>query len=393
MQGVLLGWRMYELTGSTLYLAMIGLAEALPALSLAMYAGYVVDRSRPLIVFRWVILVSALSGLVMWLSQHPKAQIGDHNQIIALFAASFLTGAARSFSQPCMYAILPRIVERQFLSRELAWMTSAMQLARIAGPGLGGLIFEKTDAATSSGVVCLALLVAVGFLTTIKTRLDPPERAANAGSTMHELLSGAKFVLRHPILFPALSLDMVSVLFGGVTGVLPVYAKDILRCGKYGFGALRAASAIGATIVSFGLAKSGWIRSKAGTWLFVAIAGFGVCILVFGISEHYYLSLFALGMSGAFDAVSVIIRSTAVQLSSPDALRGRISAVNSIFIGSSNELGEVESGLAAKWIGTVPSVIFGGAMCLVTVVVVGILSPALRRLDIGKLESANSNAA
>ena len=387
MQSVLLGWRMYELTHSTLYLAMIGLAEALPALGLALYAGYVVDRSRPLIVLRWVILGSAASGLVMWLCQLPASNLSDHYQVIALFVASFLTGAARSFSQPSLYAILPRIVERQFLSRELAWMTSAMQLARISGPGLGGLIFGMTDAATASAVVCFTLLAAIGFLSLMKTRLDPPERSATQGSKLHELLLGAKFVVRHPILFPALSLDMISVLFGGVTGLMPVYAKDILRAGKYGLGALRAAPAIGATVVSFMLAHSTWIRARAGVWLFLAIGGFGICMLIFGVSENFYLSLAVLGLSGAFDSVSVIVRSTAVQLSSPDALRGRISAVNSIFIGSSNELGEVESGLVAKWLGTVPSVLFGGAMCLVTVAIVAVLSPALRRLDLRKLEA------
>ena len=389
MQGVLLGWRMYELTHNTFYLAMIGLAEAIPALSLALYAGYLVDRSRPLNIFRWVIVGSALSGLVLWLSQTPELHVSDRAQIIALFAASFITGAARSFSQPSLYAILPRLVERKTLTRDLAMMTSAMQIARISGPGLGGLIFGATNMATTAGMVCIELVAAIAILISIKTKLEPPEPSATPGSIYQELFSGAKFVFGHPILFPALTIDMVSVLFGGVTGLLPVYAQDILKVGPKGLGALRAAPALGAALVSLWLTRTG-LKKSAGAWLFAAITGFGICTLVFGISENFYLSVAALGLSGGFDSISVIVRSTAVQLSSPDSMRGRISAVNSIFIGSSNEIGEVESGLTARWFGTVPAVIFGGAMCLVTVAVCAVFSPALRKLDLGALETAGN---
>jgi hypothetical protein len=215
--------------------------------------------------------------------------------------------------------------------------------------------------------------------------IDPPQKKHNA-SIRDELFSGASFVWRHPILLPALSLDMISVLFGGVTALLPIYAADILRVGATGLGILRASPAVGSMVMSIVLTKLD-LRAKAGRWLYLSVAGFGLCMLVFGLSHSYLLSLTVLGLSGAFDSVSVVIRSSAVQLVSPDRMRGRISAINSIFIGSSNELGEFESGVAARFIGTVPAVVAGAVACLATVVVLGVRYPLLRRLDLKSLEA------
>jgi hypothetical protein len=225
----------------------------------------------------------------------------------------------------------------------------------------------------------------MGAMTLIKIDLPAPARLSTKMPIRDELLSGAKFVFKHPILLPALSLDMISVLFGGVTALLPIFANDILMVGPKGLGALRAAPAVGATLMSLYLARHN-IGGRAGRWLFSAVAGFGVSILIFGLSRNFFLSMVALGLSGVFDSVSVVIRSSAVQLCSPDHMRGRISAVNSIFIGSSNELGEFESGIAAKILGTVPAVYFGGLMCLLTVMITAYLSPSLRLLDLQKLQ-------
>ncbi|MBC7742303.1 MAG: MFS transporter [Bdellovibrionaceae bacterium] len=387
MQAVILGWRIYELLKDPLALGMIGLAEAIPALGLALYAGYIVDRQRPLQVYRKVMYVSLISGLMVLSEYFLQEHISLFAQAGMLYSASFLTGVARSFAAPAIFASLPRLVERSQLLKASATMSSAMQVARIAGPAFGGLVFGFFGVLLSSSIICGLLIAASITMLIIKTDIPAPTVLHKHASVTAELLSGARFVFKHPILFPALSLDMISVLFGGVTALLPIFANDILMVGPKGLGVLRAAPAVGAALMSFYLARTS-LKGKSGLWLFSAVTGFGCCVLLFGLSRNFYLSLFALAMSGLFDSVSMLIRSASVQLSSPDHMRGKISAVNSIFIGSSNEIGEVESGIAAKLLGTVPAVYFGGAMCLLTVAVIAYLSPALRKLDLKKLEGA-----
>jgi predicted MFS family arabinose efflux permease len=382
MQAVVLGWRIYSLLKDPLSLGFIGLAEAVPALGLALYAGYLVDRMRPLLVYRRVIYVSLVSGIVV-LAEHLMAdRLPLALQVAMLYSASFLTGTARSFSQPSIFAAVPRLVGRANLIRATAMSSSTMQIARIAGPAFGGLVFGYLGAITASSIVCVLLVVGSIAMLRIEADIQPPESRGEI-SVGQELLSGIRFVFKHEILFPALTLDMVSVLFGGVTALLPIFAEEILQVGPKGLGTLRAAPAVGATIMSLYLSRSDKMRT--GSWLLSAVAGFGLCILVFGLSRNFYLSLAALALSGMFDSVSMVIRSSAVQIFSPDHMRGKISAVNSIFIGSSNELGELESGIAAKLIGTVPSVYFGGIMCLLTVSLATGLAPALRRMDLGKV--------
>lgn len=388
MQAVILGWRIYELLKDPLYLGFIGLTEAIPAIGLALYAGYLVDRMRPLLVYRRVIYVSLVSGIIV-LGEHIFAEhLSVFSQAGLLYFAAFLTGLARSFSQPAIFAVIPKLVGRQQLVKATAVSSSAMQVARIAGPAFGGFTFGFFGAIVSSTIVCIMLVAGICSMLMIKRDIPPPENQSHHhASIKDELLSGARFVFKHPILFPALSLDMVSVLFGGVTALLPIFANEILFVGPKGLGALRAAPAVGATIMSLYLSNFP-LKGRSGTWLFTAVAGFGCCILVFGLSTTFWLSMAALAFSGMFDSISMLIRSSAVQLCSPDHMRGKISAVNSIFIGSSNEIGEVESGIAAKLLGTVPAVLFGGVMCLVTVGVVAYFSPKLRQLELDKLTNA-----
>jgi MFS family permease len=384
MQAVILGWRIYELLKDPLYLGFIGLAEAVPAIGLALYAGFLIDRIRPLVAYRRVMYVSLISGLVV-LSEHIFAsRLPTESQAGLLYFAAFLTGTARSFSQPAIYASVPRLVERSQLLQATAISSSAMQVARIAGPAAGGLIFGFLGAIVSSSMVCLMLICGVIAMLLIKKDIPPPESRPENTSIKDEFLSGGRFVFKHPILFPALSLDMISVLFGGVTALLPIFASEILMVGPKGLGALRAAPAVGATIMSLYLSRTN--RLRTGKWLLTAVTGFGICILIFGISRNFYLSLFALAVSGGFDSISMVIRSSAVQLTSPDHMRGKISAVNSIFIGSSNEIGELESGFVAKLLGTAPAVYFGGIMCLLTVAIVAYISPSLRTMDLEKIE-------
>lgn len=389
MQAVVLGWRIYEILQDPLSLGFIGLTEAVPAIGLALYAGYIVDRHRPLKVYRSVMFVSLLSGFLV-LGEHIFAShLPLVGQVGLLYSAAFLTGLARSFAQPAIFSSVPRLVDRSELIQATAKMSSAMQIARMAGPAFGGLVFGFVGVIASSSIVCILLICASISMLLIKTKIEAPTVLHKHASMKAELLSGAKFVFSHPILLPALSLDMISVLFGGVTALLPIFAKEILFIGPKGLGALRAAPAVGASFMSFYLSRKVKIKNGAGRWLFSAVAGFGVCIIVFGLSHNYILSLLALVASGAFDSVSMVIRSAAVQLTSPDHMRGKISAVNSIFIGSSNEIGEFESGIAAKIFGTVPAVYFGGVVCLATVATVAYFSPQLRNLDLEKLEKLN----
>ena len=388
MQAVVLGWRIYDLLKDPLSLGLIGLTEAIPAIGLTLYAGYLVDRLRPLKVYRKVIMVSFVSGLVVLFEHVFAANLSIYQQAGMLYSAAFLTGIARAFSQPAIFATVPRLVDRSQLMQATATSTSAMQIARIAGPAAGGFIFGFFGAIVTSSLVCLLLIIASIAMLLIKKDIAPPESRPHHINIKDELLSGVRFVFRHPILFPALSLDMVSVLFGGVTALLPIFANEVLMVGPKGLGALRAAPAVGATIMSLYLARKP-LRGNSGTWLFSAVIGFGLCILFFAMSKTFWISLVALALSGGFDSISMMIRSTAVQLSSPDHMRGKISAVNSIFIGSSNELGEVESGIAAKILGTVPSVYFGATMCLLTVALIAYWSPTLRKMELEKLQAAH----
>lgn len=386
MQVIVLGWRMYELTKDPLHLGLIGLVEAIPALSLALIAGLIVDHSNPLRVYRKVVMVSFTSGLLMLFSQMKAFDLSVGVQVALLFTSSFLTGMARAFSQPAMYSMVPKLIPKALIPKSSAWMSGAMQISRISGPALGGILYGFLGVSGTASIVCALLLTTLTILFMIKLSHVKKERDPSR-SVKEELLVGAKFVFRHPILFPALSLDMVSVLFGGVTALLPIYAAEILFTGPKGLGILRAAPAVGAAIMSFVLIK--WeIKRKAGTLLFTSVFGFGISILVFALSRDFTISLISLALSGAFDSVSMLIRTSAVQLASPENMRGRISAVNSIFIGSSNELGEFESGIAAKFMGAMPAAVMGGIVCLTTVSIVALISPTLRRLNLEDLENS-----
>lgn len=385
MQAVMLGWRMYDLTHDPLFLGFVGLAEAVPALSLALFAGYIVDRSRPLLTYKFVVFGSFTSALIMLVTQMPALGLSVSHQVVGLFCASIMTGVARSFSQPSMYALVPKLVDRENQQKASAWMVMLLQIGRISGPAIGGFTFGFLGLTTSEVMVCCLLLAGLAVLYFIKTDPKPAPHVSEKKSIKHELTVGVKYVFGHAILFPALSLDMVAVLFGGVTALLPIYAAEILHIGAKGLGVLRAAPALGAAITSTFLTRRD-IRHNAGPLLFVAVFGFGVSILIFSMSHNLWLSLIALALSGAFDSVSMVIRSAAVQLASPENMRGRISAVNSIFIGSSNELGEFESGVAARILGVVPSAIFGAVVCLAVTSLVAVMSPTLRKLNLHEIK-------
>ncbi len=380
MQAVVTGWLIYELYRDPLYLGLIGAVEALPALGLALVAGYLVDRSNPVHVYRGVLVVSLASALMLFAATVLPGDVSVAERATLIYASAFLTGLARGFTSPAVYSMMPQMVPREALAASSAWLTSAFQVAAVGGPALGGLIFGFGGARLAT-LIQVALLV-LGFIVFLGIRLQPKVVKRVKGEPILEnLLVGVRYVFKSQYLLSALSLDMFAVLFGGVTALLPLFASDILNVGPEGLGLLRAAPAVGALLVSVFLIRRP-IRKNAGRILLASVAAFGLCILGFGVSESFWISALILALSGAVDAISMVVRGTVVALHSPEHMRGRIAAVNSMFIGSSNELGALESGVAAKLLGTVPSVLFGGTMTLIVVAVTAWRAPKLRELEL-----------
>ncbi len=375
-QAVLMGWQMYELTHDPLQLGLIGLTAALPALCLALFSGYLVDRLNPLRIYQTVILVSLVSVLIAWHASSPRE----------LYLAALLTGIVRSFTGPAMGIIVSKVVTRENFKKSAAYTAMAFQFAGVVGPGLAGVLLGIHGYSLPYLICVSALTIASLTLMTLDYHHVPSERKkeANAG-LISEVLVGLRYVFKHPLLLSSMSLDMFAVLFGGVTAMLPVFAAEVLMVGPSGLGWLRAAPAIGAMIMGGNLVRRP-ISKNAGKILLAAVLGFGLCILTFALSRNYLLSWIALALSGALDSISMVIRGSILQLCSPDFMRGRIAAVAAIFIGSSNEIGEFESGVAAKLMGTIHSVLFGGTMTLLTVVWVFLKSDELRKLDLSTLE-------
>jgi MFS family permease len=345
----------------------------------SLYAGHLADLHdrRKIIVNSLAVLV--FCSFALFFFTLDISPVLDSFGVTAIYAVIFLSGLARGFMGPSVFGLIGQIVPRPLLPKASAWNSTAWQTAAIIGPAVGGLIYAYVG--ITATYLLDAVLVAVAlYLIALIPSLGKVHQIAE--ETMKDrLLSGVKFVFGNQIIVGALSLDLFAVLFGGAVALLPVFAKEILEVGPQGLGILRAAPAIGAAIVALALAHRPTM-SNAGTKLFWCVAGFGICMIVFGISRNFYLSLIALAVSGALDSISVIVRSTILQLHTPDHMRGRVSAVNSMFIGSSNEIGAFESGVAAKLLGVVPSVIFGGSMTLLTVGITALKAPKLRKLEL-----------
>jgi MFS family permease len=375
MRGIVVGWQVYGLTHDPLSLGLIGLAEALPFISAALFAGHVADRTdRRRVMLGAMTVLAACAAALYGLSRHPRLSAGD---VRWFYAIIFVSGLARSFLMPARSALSAELVPRELYANASAWRTSSWQFAAVAGPALGGLIygFGGAGAAYATDLALMTFSIAVLLLVRPRGR---PEGAARE-PIGQSLAGGIRFVTGQPVVFGAMALDLFSVLFGGAVALLPVYAADILHVGPEGLGLLRAAPAAGAVLTSIWLAHRPPFR-RAGAAILGNVAAFGVSIIAFGLSRNFALSLVLLAINGGVDVVSVVIRSTLVQEWTPSHLLGRVSAVNSIFIGSSNEIGAFESGLAARLLGTVPSVVFGGMVTLATVAVTAWRVPSLRRL-------------
>ena len=347
---VAVGWQMYDLTGSAWDLGLVGLYQFLPALLLTLVAGHVADQYHRAHIVACCLLLQMSVGAVLLLSTH-EAWVSRS----LLLGLSVVLGMARAFQMPAQQALTPLLVPPAMLPRAMAFSSAGTQAAIIGGPALGGLIFVAGASAVYA--VCVGLFAA-GSLLVFLVRY-PRVVAARAPVTVDTLLAGVRFIWGRKPVLGAVSLDLFAVLLGGAVALLPIFAKDILHVGPWGLGLLRSAPAVGALTMSVALTR--WpIERRVGRTLLAAVGVFGLCMVVFGLSTSLWLSMAVLAISGAADMVSVVIRQTLVQLETPDEMRGRVSAVNSIFIGASNQLGEFESGVTAALLGPVGSVVLGG---------------------------------
>ncbi|MGE0384619.1 MAG: MFS transporter [Gammaproteobacteria bacterium] len=371
MQSVAVGWQVYEITGSLLDLGLIGLAQFLPFVALALPAGQLadrLDRRRLLIACYAIDACCALALLAFHLTGLRVAW--------PIFVVMAVFGAARAFTMPVAQAMTPNLVPPELFPRAVAVNGLAFQIAMITGPAVAGQVY-RLGAGVVYSSIALLIGVSVILLASVRYRQDLGDRAPIGWSS---LLEGLRFVRSRPIVLGAISLDLFAVLFGGATALLPAYARDVLHVGVDGFGWLRTAPGIGAMLTGLALSYHP-LNHHVGRWMFGGVAIYGVATIVFGLSTDYALSLAALMALGAGDMVSVYVRHLLVQLETPDAIRGRVSAVNSMFIGASNELGEFESGIVAAWIGLVPAVVVGGAATLLVVAAWVKLFPVLARMD------------
>ena len=353
------GWQMYELTGSAWDLGLVGLFQFLPALLLTLVAGHVADRLNRARIVLVCMSVQCLVALVFMAATEGLLAAGPWASRELLLGLSVALGAARAFQMPAQQALTPQLVPPALLSRAMAFSSGGMQAAVIAGPALGGLIFVAGATAVYASSAGFFLIASILMSRVRYVHMAPPHEPV----TMSTLLAGLVFVWERKVLLGAVSLDLFAVLLGGATALLPLFAKDILLVGPWGLGLLRAAPAVGAVLMSVLLTRRPMQR-RVGHRMLWAVAVYGVCMMVFGLSTSFALSLIALALSGAADMVSVVVRMTLVQIETPNEMRGRVSAVNSIFIGASNQLGEFESGATAAVFGPVGSVVLGGVATL-----------------------------
>lgn len=383
MQFIVIEWQVYSITKDPLSLGFIGLMEVIPAVGMALFAGHIVDQKekRNLLV-KCILGFSVISFGLFILSLPSILDTYQTKTILyGIYALVFLGGLVRSFIGPTIFSLIALIVPKKIYPNAATWSSSTWQFASVLGPALAGFSISFIGVHWSMCVIFGFSLVALATLFRISKK---PILNPKIGEPVFESLKeGLNFVFKTRAVLGALTLDMIAVLFGGAVALLPIFAQDILHVGSEGFGILRAAPAVGASITMLGSTRFP-LHKNAGKKLLLAVFGFGICMIVFGLSTYFWVSVVALFLSGAVDGVSMIIRQTILQLKTPDNMRGRVASVNSMFVGSSNELGAFESGVTAKLMGTVTAVVFGGTMTLLTVGLTAIVSPGFRKLDLQK---------
>lgn len=383
MQFIVIEWQVYSMTKDPWSLGMIGLMEVIPAVSMALLAGHIVDqKEKRNLLIKCLVGFSIISlGLFLLSDPSLSSEMNATTILYSIYFLIFLGGIVRAFLGPTIFSLIALIVPKRAYPNAATWSSTTWQMAAVLGPALAGFSISWMGVHWS---MCLIFIFSVIALIAILQISRKPILNPKIGEPIvQSLKEGLRFVFKSKAIFGALTLDMIAVLFGGAVALLPIFAQDILHVGSEGFGVLRAAPAVGAAVTMIGSTRFP-VHRAAGKKLIWAVFGFGISIIVFGLSTSFWLSVFALFMSGALDGISMVIRQTILQLKTPDEMRGRVASVNSMFVGSSNELGAFESGVTAKLMGTVTAVVFGGTMTLLTVGFTAFMSPSFRKLDLQK---------
>lgn len=383
MQFIVIEWQVYSMTKDPLSLGIIGLMEVIPAVSMALFAGHIVDqKEKRNLLLKCLVGFSLLSFGLFLLSDPALTVKMDSTAILyGIYFLVFLGGIVRAFLGPTIFSLIALIVPKRAYPNAATWSSTTWQMASVLGPTLAGFSIGWVGVHWSMCIIfAFSVMAMICVLQIGRKPIMNPKIGEPIGDSLKE---GLRFVFNSKAIFGALTLDMIAVLFGGAIALLPVFAQDILKVGAEGFGILRAAPAVGAAITMIGSTRFP-VHRAAGQKLLWAVFGFGLSIIVFGLSTSFWLSVLALFMSGALDGISMVIRQTILQLKTPDEMRGRVASVNSMFVGSSNELGAFESGATAKLMGTVTAVVFGGTMTLLTVGLTAWVSPTFRKLDLRK---------
>ena len=383
MQFIVIEWQVYTLTKDPLSLGIIGLMEVIPAIVMALFAGHIVDQKEKRNLLMLCILGFSVISFGLFVISLPSIVASTDTKTIlySIYFLVFLGGIVRSFIGPTIFSLIALIVPKKIYPNAATWSSTTWQLASVLGPALAGFSISIIGVHWSMCLIFVFSLIALIFL--FKIERKPILNPKIGEPVFDSLREGLKFVFSNKPILGALTLDMIAVLFGGAVALLSIFAQDILKVGAEGFGILRAAPAVGAALMMLGSTRFP-LHKNAGIKLLLAVFGFGICMIVFGLSTYFWLSVAALFLSGALDGVSMIVRQTILQLKTPDHMRGRVASVNSIFVGSSNELGAFESGVTAKLMGTATAVVFGGIMTVVTVGITGWAFPKFRKLDLQK---------
>jgi MFS family permease len=381
MQSVIVSWHMYFLTKNVIWLGLIGLVEVFPQISISLFAGHYVDLWDRKKIVRYTTLLLLLGSAILTLYSIEAFHSYEHLGIWPMFITIFLTGLSRGILMPANSALIGQLVDKKHYANAATWSSANWQVAAVMGPAIGGLIYGFSSISVAYGSVFAIFLVSLWMISRAEIKHIARSVETSEEDIFSRIREGIRFVMKSPELLGAFSLDMFAVLFGGAVALLPVFASDILHVGPQGLGFLRACPALGAIFMSFYLMFNPPVRNSGHT-LLLAVAAFGLCMIGFAFSHAFWLSALLLLLSGLFDNVSVVIRGTILQLYTPENMRGRVASVNSIFIGSSNELGAFESGMTAKLMGLIPSVAFGGIMTLIVVATTAKINPVLRRLSL-----------
>ena len=367
VQAVVIGWHIYQLTKDPLSLGLIGLAEAIPSITVTLYGGYIADKSDKKKMLVWIItaMLFCSSMLTAVTTDFALQGLGQSSVIIIIYTMIFFIGISRGFYSPTAFSLMAQMIPKEHYPNSSTWNSGSWQTASIMGPAVGGLLYAFSGITACFVVIVVFMTLALACIL-LFVKNYPPHFIPKE-SILKSLSEGIRFVVKSKVILGALSLDMFSVFFGGAVALMPIFAHDILKVGAEGLGFMRAAPALGAVLTMMIIAKYPPMN-KPWRNLLLAVGGFGLSIICFGLSRNFYISLLCLFFEGAFDSVSVIIRTTMLQILTPDEMRGRVSAVNGMFINSSNEIGAFESGATAKLMGTIPSVLFGGTMTVLIVV-------------------------